>query len=82
MTKGKNDWKNIPEIVRVAILGLFTNIQEQDRDFFDYKTEHNITQFKREVREELEAKANLEDVKQTLDHVAESVEDKVSRSEV
>lgn len=63
-------------------MGLVQVGQDQDRDFFEFRTENTMGQFKREIKEELEGKANLEDVKQTLDHVAETVDEKLSRSEV
>ena len=80
--QGRNDWKNIPDTLRQAILGIVQSMQDQDRDFHEYKSENSLLQFRREMREELETKANLEDVKQTLDHVAETVDEKVSRAEV
>jgi hypothetical protein len=57
-------------------------VQDQDRELGDLRDRSDMTEWRREVKEEIEGKANLEDVKQTLDHVAESMEEKVSRSDV
>jgi uncharacterized coiled-coil protein SlyX len=40
------------------------------------------SEWRADFKRELEAKANLEDVKQTLDHVAESMEEKLGRTDL
>lgn len=63
-------------------MGMMQWIQDQDKDLSDLRESTDLSEWRREVREELDCKANLEDVKQTLDHVAESMEEKTGRSEL
>ena len=69
-------------MVRTAILGLLESVREQERELNEYRTETDVESFKKYVREELDGKANLEDVKQTLSQVVETVDEKASREEV
>jgi hypothetical protein len=80
--QGQNDWKNIPEILRVAMLGLFQTVQAQDQELHQFKSETNLAVVKKELQEEIDQKANLYDIKHTLEQVAQTFDDKLSKGEV
>lgn len=76
--QGLNDWKNIPEVLRAGFMGVFENIlaQQDQIDEILKAREFNQQQELAYLREELEKKADLEEVKQSLDHIAEVVDKK------
>jgi hypothetical protein len=57
-------------------------MQDQEKELYEARIELDTSDWRNEVKIELEGKANLDDVKQTLDHVAETMEDKLGRADV
>lgn len=66
----------------MGILGVFQWLQDQEKDLQETRVALDTSEWRADLKNELDAKANLDDVKQTLDHVAETMEEKLGRSDL
>lgn len=80
--EGRAEWKNIPEAVRTAILALSRAAAESEKEIEQLRSEYNPEALKQRLKQEIDQKANTEEVKQTLNSIAEAVEDRIHRSEL
>lgn len=80
--EGRAEWKNIPEAVRTAILALSRAAAESEKEIEQLRSEYNPEVLKQRLKQEIDQKANTEEVKQTLNSIAEAVEDRIHRSEL
>lgn len=77
-----NEWRNIPITVRECFCQILEALNAQSVLITNLQNGSRQGAWLDSLKEELEKKADLHDVKQTLDHVCESMNDKVNRSEI
>lgn len=79
LDKGNNDWRNIQDVIRISIKGIFDALKNQERTIreLNFKLEEKAE--KNYVDSSMDGKAGIEEVRRALDHVADMLDEKIPR---